>query len=268
MVDMWDNKSFLKKHFRKNNIPVPQSHEVTLFRKISMDGENKKLKKIFDLLSKPIIVKPRVGSRGRHTTTNINTFEDFKKAISVAQIMTPYIIVEEHIMGDVCRATIVNGMLLGFYRAGVPTVVGNGVLNIKELIERKNKIRSERVGEVEINKEITDYIGRSGFTLQSVPKLGENVPLTYRTGRLFGGVTREMIDELHPSFIPIFEKVGSIVGLGVAGFDCIVPDPTIDQASQKWGIIEANTLPFIDLHYYALEGKPKNIAGAIWDLWA
>lgn len=265
MVDMWDNKSFLKKVFRKNNIPVPKSAELTLFR--GPKHHTKKLQKIFDEFAKPIIVKPRVGSRGRHTTTNIHSFTDFLKAIEVAQIMTPYIIVEEHIVGDVCRATLVDGKLLGFYRAGVPTVVGEGISSIQKLIEEKNKNKNERIGEVEINKEILDYITRSGFTLETIPKVGEKVPLTYRTGRLFGGVTREMLDELHPSFVPILEKVGSIVGLGVAGFDCIVPDPTEDAGSQKWGIIEANTLPFIDLHYYALEGKPKNIAGAVWDLW-
>lgn len=265
MVDMWDNKSFLKKVFRKNNIPVPKSVELSLFR--SPEHNTKKLRKIFDEFTKPIIVKPRVGSRGRHTTTNIHTFEDFLRAIEVAQIMTPYIIVEEHIVGDVCRATLVNGKLLGFYRAGVPTVVGDGVKTIKELIEEKNKNRNERVGDVEVNKEILDYIARSGLTLKSIPKGGEKIPLTYRTGRLFGGVTKEMLDQLHPSFVPILEKVGEIVGLGVAGFDCIVPEPTEDQVTQRWGIIECNTLPFIDLHYYALEGKPKNIAGAVWDLW-
>jgi D-alanine-D-alanine ligase-like ATP-grasp enzyme len=76
-----------------------------------------------------------------------------------------------------------------------------------------------------------------------------------------------MIDELHPSFVPILEKAAKVVNLPVLGFDCIVPDPTQDQAVQKWGIIECNTLPFIDLHYYALEGRPRNIAGMIWDMW-
>lgn len=268
MVDMWDNKAFLKKIFRKNNIPVPKSIELTLFRAVTPKSrKSNKLKKIFDDFTKPIIVKPRVGSRGRHTTTNINSFEDFLKALRVAQIMTPYIIVEEHIVGDVCRATLVDGKLLGFYRASVPTVIGDGVSNIQKLIEEKNKNKNERVGEVEINKEILDYIGRSGFTLETIPKVLEKVQLTYRTGRLFGGITKEMLDELHPSFIPILEKVSKIVGLGVAGFDCIVPEPTMDADSQRWGIIECNTLPFIDLHYYALDGKPKNIAGAIWELW-
>lgn len=265
MVDMWDNKSFLKKVFRKNSIPVPRSVELTLFRSPAYHKD--KLQKIFDEFTKPIIVKPRVGSRGRHTTTNIHSYEDFVKAIEVAQIMTPYIIVEEHVVGDVCRATIVDGKLCGFYRAGVPTIVGNGRSTIQELIEEKNKTKNERIGEVEINTEIIDHIARSGFTLKSIPKEGEKIPLTYRTGRLFGGLTHEMLDELHPSFVPILEKVGSIVGLGVAGFDCIVPEPTEEADSQRWGIIECNTLPFIDLHYYALEGKSKNIAGAVWDLW-
>jgi D-alanine-D-alanine ligase-like ATP-grasp enzyme len=76
-----------------------------------------------------------------------------------------------------------------------------------------------------------------------------------------------MIDELHPSFIPFLEKASKVTGLSIAGFDCIIPDPTKDESSQRWGIIECNTLPFIDMHYYALEGKPRNIAGMIWDLW-
>ena len=77
----------------------------------------------------------------------------------------------------------------------------------------------------------------------------------------------EMIDDLHPSFVPILKQAAEIVGLSVVGFDCIIPDPTKEANSQKWGIIECNSLPFIDLHYYALEGKPKNIAGMIWDMW-
>ena len=76
-----------------------------------------------------------------------------------------------------------------------------------------------------------------------------------------------MLDELHPSFIPILKRAADIVDLPVVGFDVIIPDPTKSADAQRWGIIECNTLPFIDLHYYALLGQPKNIAGEIWDLW-
>ena len=84
---------------------------------------------------------------------------------------------------------------------------------------------------------------------------------------MFGGYTREFIEGLHPSFVPVLEKAAKVVGLSVMGFDCIIPDPEKDANSQKWGFIECNSLPFIDLHYYALEGKSQNIAGLIWDKW-
>jgi len=269
-ADLWDDKSTLKRAFDKNNIPVPKHVELASFRSISPNLNsrfNRKVARIFKDFKMPIIVKPRVGSRGRHTTTNISTTPEFYEAIRVAKQITPYFVVEEHLMGEVCRATIVNGKLAGFYLGGSPIVVGDGVKTIEELIKEKNLNKHERVGAVEISDEIVGYISRSGFSLDSVPKAGERVQLTYRTGRLFGGVTREMIDDLHPSFVPILEKAGKVVDMVVTAFDCIIPNPEQDAGSQRWGIIECNSLPFIDLHYYALEGKPRNIAGMIWDLW-
>jgi cyanophycin synthetase len=156
---------------------------------------------------------------------------------------------------------------MGFYRACAPAVVGDGESTIEQLILEKDKNRPDRVEQVLINDELKSHVERAGFTLDEILPVGINLPLTHRTGRLFGGTTREMLSLLHPSFIPFLEKAARVVDLPVVGFDCIVPDPTEDANAQKWGIIECNTLPFIDLHYYALEGKPKNIAGKIWDLW-
>ena len=156
---------------------------------------------------------------------------------------------------------------MGFYRGGSPYVIGDGKKTILELIKEKDSHRQDRVEKIDINDEVKDYLSRSGFHLEDILSEGVRLSLTYRTGRLFGGVTREMLDELHPSFVPILTEAAKIVGLPVLGFDCIVKDPTQDALTQRWGIIECNTLPFIDLHYYALEGKPKNIAGAIWDFW-
>ena len=156
---------------------------------------------------------------------------------------------------------------MGFYRGSVPSVTGDGKKTVKELILQKDGKRPDRVEKVLVNKELEDFVSRFGFTLDDVLPEGLKLPLSHRTGRLFGGVTREMLDELHPSFVPILEEAARIVDIPVIGFDCIVPDAAKDAQSQKWGIIECNTLPYIDLHYYALEGKPKNIAGSIWDMW-
>lgn len=256
----WDDKAVLKQELKKHGVPVPDYLEISSFNR-------KKAENIFSKLKKPIIVKPRAGSRGRHTITNVNTLEQFHRGINVAGQLSPYLIVEEHLKGSVCRATFVGGVLAGFYLGASPTLLGDGKKTIRELIKDIDDKRPERVEPIRMGRELEEYIARSGFKIDDVLPDLAILPLTHRMGRLFGGQTKEMIDELHPSFIPILKKASDVTGLSVVGFDAIIPDPTKEQASQRWGIIECNTLPFIDLHYYALEGKPKNIAGMIWDLW-
>jgi cyanophycin synthetase len=260
MPDNWDDKYALKQKFVEVGIPVPAYVRLSRFGLRSLE-------KVYAQFHGPIIVKPQIGSRGRHTVTNITTFDQFREGVRIVRQICPEVMVEEHLEGDVCRATLVGGVLGGFYVGRVPYVIGDGVHTIQELITEKDATRPDRVGVVPMSRELEDHIRRSGYTLSSTPSVGERVTLTHRLGRLFGGTTEEMIEKLHPSFVPVLERAVRALGLSVAGFDCIIPDPTRDQASQKWGIIECNTLPFIDLHYYALVGKPRNIAGMVWDLW-
>ncbi|TSC77717.1 MAG: cyanophycin synthetase [Parcubacteria group bacterium Gr01-1014_24] len=260
MSKNWDDKVILKREFSNKNIPVPAYFELSFW-------SFRNIKNVFSKLKKPIIVKPRIGSRGRHTVTNINTLQQFREGINIAGQICSYLIAEEHLKGSVCRATLVGGVLAGFYKGHAPTLIGDGQKTIRELIEEKDSQRHKRVEPIRISKELHDHILRSGFTIHDILPAGVCLSLSHRIGRLFGGTTKEMLDDLHPSFVPILKEAAKIVGLSVVGFDCIIPDPTKDASSQKWGIIECNSLPFIDLHYYALEGKPRNIAGMIWDMW-
>lgn len=256
----WDDKIILKDELSKHGIPV------SAYLKLPFSHSHNYLEKIFSKFKKPLIVKPQTGSRARHTVTNIKTFEHFKNGIAIAKQISPYLVIEEHLEGYICRATVVGGVLAGFYQGSVPGIVGDGKKTIRELVEEKNQTQIERY-HVRISDELHDHIARSGFAIDDVLPNGISLSLSHRAGQLFGGHTKEMIDELHPSFIPIFEKAAKILGLSVVGFDALIPDPTKPADSQHWGIIECNTLPFIDVHYYALEGKPRNIAGMIWDMW-
>jgi cyanophycin synthetase len=257
----WDDKIVLKTEFAKEGIPVPKFLQFSSYKFPNIE-------KVFEELQKPIIVKPQIGSRGRHTTTNITTLSQFKEALDIGQELSPSLIIEEHLDGYVCRATLVGGKLAGFYRGEAPKVTGNGVQTIRELIRDKNENRPDRVEKIEIGEEIKYQVRRRGYTLDDILPESEKLSLSHRVGRLFGGHTKEMVNELHPSFVPIFEKAAKLTNLPVLGFDAIIPNPEKSAHEQEWGIIECNTLPFIDLHYYALEGKPQNISGMIWDLWS
>jgi cyanophycin synthetase len=260
MKKNWDDKTVLKEELVKNGIPVPLYRKLPIIRSYKDDA-------IFSSFTTPVIIKPRVGSRARHTITYITTLGQFHDAIKIANQISACLVVEEHLVGFVSRATVVDGTLAGFYQGKPPQIMGDGHATIRELIEKKNETRADRVGPVCIETTLSEHLSRLGYTLDDILPEKETISLSHHNGRLIGGTTKEMIDELHPSFIPILEHAARVVGLSVVGFDCIIPDPTKDASSQKWGIIECNTLPFIDLHYYALEGKPRNIAGMVWDMW-
>ncbi|MFZ2500845.1 MAG: ATP-grasp domain-containing protein [Minisyncoccia bacterium] len=254
-----DDKLKLAHRLKAANIPVPQAILASSWEAAL---------RAFGELKKPIIIKPRFGSRSRHTTTNINTQEELRVAFTLAKQVARELVLEEHIFGSVCRATLVNGKLAGFFRANPPQIIGDGTQTIVALIAEKNKNRSERIGPIEITDDVTTFISRHGHSLESILPQGALLDLSAKTGRFYGGYTKEMLPEIHPKMRTIFEKVAAMIDAPVLGFDLISTDPTADPDTMRWGIIECNGLPFIDLHYYALEGEPNDISPHIWNLWS
>jgi len=38
------------------------------------------------------------------------------------------------------------------------------------------------------------------------------------------------------------------------------------KEQERLGILECNSMPFFDNHHLPFEGKPRNVAGLIWDM--
>ena len=77
---------------------------------------------------------------------------------------------------------------------------------------------------------------------------------------------------VHPAVIQI---LGGVIQVGdiykdadpLVGVDFIMEDARVPwQEQERCGVIECNSLPFIDLHHYPLYGEPRNVAGALWDI--
>ena len=253
-----DNKFILSEKLIAEGIPAPMTKEAMTYRSAL---------RAFNSLSKPVIIKPRSGSRGRHTTTNINTGKELRDALGLAHVIAPVVVVEEHLFGSVYRATVVDGKLVGFFRADPPSVSGDGIHTVQELIDIKNNNRHELLSDIKVNDDVLAFLERQNLNLDSVVEKDKIVNLSAKTGRFYGGYTREMLPEVHPKMHSYFERAGRLVDIPVAGFDLIIEDPTKDPDEQRWGIIECNSMPFIDLHYFSLEGEHINVAKHVWDLW-
>ena len=254
--DWMDDKHLLKRALAKAGIPSP--------RAVSVTTERDALKE-FDNFGTPVAVKPRLGSRGRHVTVNVRTREDLAVAFRVAQKLCRYVVVEEYLEGSVCRGTVVGGKLEGFFQAYPPRVTGDGHSTIAMLVAGENARKPERVQSIVLTGEHRAFLARSGYTPDTILTRGLTIPLTHRTGRLFGGHTRELLGHEHPRLRAHLERAAALLKAPIVGFDLIIDDPESDPDTQRWGIIEANSVPYIDLHYLPLTGTPSRVAVSVWD---
>ncbi len=257
---LWmDSKVALKKYLKEHGVRVPQGGGAST---------RAQAEEIFNAVLKPVIVKPENGSRGRHTLTNLSTIEDLHHGFKVASQLCYRVVVEEHLKGSVYRGTYVGGEIVGVLRGDPPRITGDGVSTIEQLIEKKNREKHEGVKDVVVSEVIREFLARQGYTTMSIVEKGKTIDIIEKIGLSYGGDAVEEFPLAHPKLLDALKKAGDVLGVPVIGFDFISEDITKDPDTVRWGIIEANSVPFIDLHHFPREGAPINVAGKVWDLWS
>ncbi|MBU1038747.1 hypothetical protein KKC17_00715 [Patescibacteria group bacterium] len=256
-----DDKAIMRQKFQAAGLPIARGGSAVLV---------KKALSIFDKLGGPLIVKPRFGSRSRHTFSNIMTRSQLVKAFYSAQKISPWVIIEEQLTGEVHRATVIKLKLQAVARRELASVLGDGLSTIDQLVDQINQQKS---GQAEVfspvikNQETESELTSQGYNWLSVPGPGTRVFLNRKVNRGLGGATIEVTDQVHPQNRLLFERAASVVADSIIGFDMILEDISRPWQEQPGsGIIECNSLPFIDLHHFPLRGNPQNVAAAIWDL--
>lgn len=256
-----DNKGVMKIKFLKQGFPVADG-EVAFTKNTAL--------KIFNRITKPVITKPNLGSRSRHTMIHINTKEELIIGFKKAKKLSPLVVIEEELSGDLFRGTLIGEKLVGVVKRDQPAVFGDGVRTLRELLDEENK-RPERAGpifhQIPIDKEAEIELQRQNISLTDIPEKERSITFSQKTSRSCGGTTTEVTDIIHPENKKMLEKVGAFLKDPLVGVDFIIGDITKSWKEQKHcGIIECNSLPFIDLHHYVMFGKPQNVAGRLWDL--
>ncbi|MFA5778129.1 MAG: hypothetical protein WC870_01410 [Candidatus Paceibacterota bacterium] len=256
-----DNKGTMKTKFLKEGLPVAPGG-VAFTKRSAL--------KIFNNIKKPVITKPNLGSRSRHTMIHINTLEDLMVGFKKAKKLSPLVVIEEELRGYLFRGTLVGGKLVGVVKRDQPEVTGDGIHTLRELMEKENE-RPERAGpifhKIIVDKETEIELKRENITMNDIPEKGRVVTFSQKTSRGCGGTTTEVTNIVHPDNIEMLEHVGRFLKDPLVGVDFIIEDITKSwKEEQHCGIIECNSLPFIDLHHYVMFGKPNNVASKLWDL--
>lgn len=260
-LEWMDNKGEMKKHFEKAGIIVAKGGVVHSTRKAF---------KLFDSLDKPVITKPNLGSRSRHTTTHLSDDHEFLIAFKKARQLSPWVMIEEELSGYVFRGTLIGGKLIAVLRREPAYVIGDGEHKITELIEieNKNPLRDDKLfHKLHLDDEAVKELKHWGHTENTIPKKDEIITLGQKTSRAVGGGITDMTDIVHPDNKAMLEKVAEVLDDPLIGVDFIMSDVAISWRDQpKCGVIECNSAPFIDLHHFPLVGQPHNVASALWDI--
>src|SRR3989344_1111675 len=256
-----DDKGKLHERFGKVGIPMAEGGAVSNLTEA---------KNTFEKLRKPVITKPNIGSRSRHTTTHIKDLATLESAYKSAKQLSPWVIVEEELLGVVYRATVIGGEVIGVLRKDLPQVEGDGTRTMRELIDIENSKPARRGpifhGTPE-SPELDAELQRQGLTQASIPLKGDLVFLSQKTSRGLGGGATDVTDTTHPNNNALFEQVARELDYPVVGIDFIIGDISRSWKEQpRSGLIECNSMPFIDVHVFPLAGKPRNTPGALWEL--
>ena len=94
---------------------------------------------------------------------------------------------------------------------------------------------------------------------------GDKVYLSEKIGVNYGGASSEDYELCHPDNRELFVRAAKSLDDPIVGFDFIIPDISRSWKEQKCGFIEANSLPFINLHHNPLLGRPRNVAAKVWE---
>lgn len=253
-----DDKWIMKQKLINAGLPVPPGGSFSSVKPAI---------EFFKTLGKPVVVKPRLGSRNRHTSVLVQTEKHLREAFKIAKQLCFYVLVEEYLYGDVLRATFIGGSLAGIMGISPAKVTGDGSSPIARLIEIHNhNLPHPAMKPVTISPAHIKHLMLQNLSVDSILPADQTVPLLEKMGDNYGGTSYDCTNETHPQIKEILKKAAQAVGDPILGFDFIAEDVTKPISAQNLGIIECNANPFINLHHDPMIGKPRNIAALVWDL--
>ena len=260
----FDDKYKLKQILNSNNLPRAEGECFRNAKKALAYGKK---------FGFPLVVKPRIGSLSKHITCDIRSEHDLKKAIQVAQIINPEFIVEKFIEGEAHRVTLINHEIAGCCLREPPNVVGDGIHTIAELIKIKNEHpwrgeahqKNFTLHKISADENARAFLAKQNLSLETVLPQGVKARFHEKIILKCGADIHDKTDEIHPDNVALFENISRLCDTPLVGLDFICQDISWSHRQQECAVLEANSLPYIDMHHYPVTGQPRNVASLIMD---
>lgn len=254
-----DDKYALAQFLIKQQLQVPQTWLVKSVSDTSL----------LDIHCRPLVVKPCIGTRGRHTTLHHDSLGALKEGIRLALQVSTRVVIQEELQGTVYRFTVVGGRSVYAAKREYPHVIGDGKLNIAELVsaENKNPLRDGvYFKKMPFGEHEKEFLKSKGISEVYIPAQGELCVISDKNSRRNGTVIEDITHEVHPNIQEYVRTAARLLQSPILGFDVILESHEVSLTEQHGGIIECNSVPYLDVHHRVVRGKQYNVAAELLKL--
>lgn len=261
-IDITQNKSEAYTYFQKAGVPTPQG-SVFKFDTTSVD-------EIIDYghsIGYPVVVKPTSMGGGKGVYTQINNIDQLEKSVLKIKndIKSKDIMVEKYFRGIDYRFFVMQDEVVGVTKSYSSYVIADGEHNIEELVRMMNKKIKNNAAHaariIKIDNDLLTYLEEQGLSLNSIPEKGKRIFLRRHGTHLGLRLNVDCTDEIDPKFKKYaVDAINSVDGIPYGSVDMI-----INEEENEGVVNEINTKGIIAMHYYPMEGTPRDIPSAILD---
>jgi cyanophycin synthetase len=263
-VDIASDKSLTNRLLDSAGLPVPRSQVVD-----TEDGAVEAAVRI----GFPVVVKPLDGNHGRGVVLDLRDEDAVRRAFPVAlgESRGGDVVVESHVSGNDYRCLVIGGKLAAVAQRVPASVTGDGVLTVRQLVDRANQDPRRGIGHekvltrIKVDAAAEELVRAQGYEVDGIPPEGAWIKLALTGNMSTGGTSIDRTMEAHPDNVEIAETAAQVVGLDVAGIDFICPDITTPVRETGGAIVEVNAAPGFRMHTHPTEGEPQYVARPVLD---
>jgi len=262
-VDISCDKLLTKQLLQNQNIPVAEGNKVFNIIGLLQEAER---------IGYPVVLKPQYGNKGQGVILNIKNQRQLVEAYINLRKNEKDIIIEKYFLGKDYRICVVNYKVVAVSLRLAPFVIGNGIDNLKKLIDILNEdpLRGEdhekALTKIKIDSELMSCLSKRKFNLEYIPQNGERVLLRENANLSTGGIAIDCTEEICEENIRCCINAAKTLGLDICGIDICTRDIGIPIGESDGIIMEINAAPGIRMHHYPSKGKKRNVGKAILEM--
>jgi D-alanine-D-alanine ligase-like ATP-grasp enzyme len=237
-----------------------QTPKMVSIQRDSLRDEMANLRE-FLMTEKRVIVKPSNGAGSHGLTLDISSIEQFEVALETVFMDSPTALIQAQFIGEEIRFATIDGTVRSALLRKKPVVIGDGVKTVRELIRQENEDR------LRIRKSLVDYpqldsllVPEELLNSETVPATGDAVELNKSTMIKGGASIYNILDDVHPGYLELVEKMASQFGPGFLVVDFMMSDYMQMPTQGNYIYLETNVNPALSLFYSCRDGKQSDIA--------